>query len=115
MSQARDKFYEILCESIANEGYKFKKSKGFFEKINGNLKYLIQFYWDGRGGTTFLNGLSGIVELPEITKATKKLLAYELPVLVTQTKQNCSTQVYKIPQMYSRKLLELANCILNIQ
>ena len=94
MSQARDKFYELLCEQIADEGYEFKKSKGDFLKIKNDLNYTIQFSWDGRGGTTFLNGLTGIVEIPKIGKASKKLLAYELSAQVYQ-QQHKAVIVYR--------------------
>ena len=108
MSQARDKFYEILCNSIVKEGYQFKKSKGDFEKVNCGIKYSIQFSWDGRGGTTYLNGFTGLVSLHELGKITKKLLAYELPMYIAQPRVT-NNQKYPFIQMSSRKLIELAN------
>lgn len=108
MSEARNKFYELLCKEIANEGYQFKKSKGDFEKNESDLIKIIQFSWDGRGGTTYLNGLTGVVAVPEIAKASKSILAYELPMMVIQQRTN-ESKIYKLTQMYSNKLVELAN------
>ncbi|MCC7244989.1 MAG: hypothetical protein IT269_04890 [Saprospiraceae bacterium] len=87
----------------------FKKSTSVFEKTNNRLKYSILFSWDGRGGITFLNELSGIVEIPAIAKASHQLLAYTLPAQVNQPKKDDAHLTYPIPQMYSRKLIELAN------
>lgn len=108
MSEVRDKFYKLLCYEIAGIGYQFKKSKGDFEKNESDLKKIIQFSWDGRGGITFLNGLNGVVAVPEIEKASKSILTYELPTRIFQPKSD-DNKKYKQTQMYSQKLIELAN------
>jgi hypothetical protein len=108
MSKVRDKFYELLCNEIVGINYQFKKSKGCFEKNESDLKKIIQFSWDGRGGTTYLNGLSGVVAVPEIEKASKSILAYEIPMRIIQPRTE-ESKIYKLTQMYSRKLIELAN------
>lgn len=108
MSQVKDIFFELLVPAIEELGYKFKKSKGSFEKIEDDLCYSILFSWDGRGGTVFLNSVTGKVDIPAIAKANKKLLdiRYEAAIWVEKKERN---KGISIPQMYSIQLIELSN------
>lgn len=108
MSLAKDKFFELLVPHIEALGYTFKKSKGSFEKVRGDLNYDILFSWDGRGGTTYLNNVMGKVHIPAIAKAIKKLIAIQYEAYVWQGKKMSKSE-FKIPQMYTRQLIELAN------
>ena len=108
MSQAKDIFFEILKPEIEKLGYKFKKSNSKFIKSIGDLSYQIDFNWDGRGGTTCLNYVSGSISLPFLKKASKQFLAYELDIWHFY---RGSFTIYDetIPTMYSKELLDLAN------
>lgn len=108
MSQASELFYEYLIPQVESQGYVFKKSKKCFEKQYEELLYSILFSWDGRGGLTFLNGVNGTVSLPYVHKASKKILAYALDASMGQDKVYCTFD-RRIPPMYSKQLLDLAN------
>lgn len=108
MSQAKDIFFELLTPNIEALGYSFKKSKGSFDKLCGELCYSIRFSWDGRGGTVYLNNVSGIVHIPAIAKANRKLIDIRYEAVVWQERNECNRQSF-IPQMYSNQLIELAN------
>lgn len=108
MSEVRKIFFELLNKSIENEGYLLKKTKGVFEKKNNNLLYSILFSWDGRGGTSYLNAVNGIISVPQIATITQKLLAYKLDASVYQPPV-VNRAKYKITQMYSPELIQLAN------
>ena len=54
MSEVRDKFYEVLILKMETNGYAFKKSKNQFVKNINDATCAISFYWDGRGGFTYL-------------------------------------------------------------
>ena len=73
MSVAKDIFYEMLTPDIEKLGYIFKKSKTQYVKSVGALDYQIDFSWDGRGGLTFLNCVTGQISMPFIKKASKKI------------------------------------------
>lgn len=108
MSEVRKIFYDLLDQNIASESYQLKKSKGTFEKKQNGLLYSIVFSWDGRGGYSSLKGMNGIVSIPEIEAASGKILAYKLSAVIVQ--QTAATpEKYRLTQMYSRKLIELAN------
>jgi hypothetical protein len=47
MSEAKDKFYEILVPKIEVYGFDYQKSKTTFVKIENDLEYQISFRWDG--------------------------------------------------------------------
>lgn len=108
MSQAKDMFFELLTPSIEAMGYKFKKSKGSYDKFVGDVCYSIIFSWDGRGGTTFLNSVNGKVHIPAIAKAINKIMEIRYEAAVWQEVQDRNKRIL-IPQMYSSKLIELGN------
>ncbi len=70
MSQQKDIFFQLLTPSIERLGYTFKKSKGIYVKTIGDLDYIIEFSWDGRGGATHLNCVFGTISMPSIIKAS---------------------------------------------
>lgn len=108
MSQVRDTFYHLLAQKVEDKNYNLKKATGNFEKKAGHFKYIIQFSWDGRGGHTYLNGLIGVVKHDQIEKLTKNFLAYKIPIMVIQHKNQWVENKYPITQMYSQKLIDLA-------
>ena len=108
MSQAKDIFFELLKPDIEALGYTFKKGKSNFVKAIGDLNYQIDFNWDGRGGTTYLNYVSGSVVMPCIGKASKQFLAYALDIW-QHYRGSFTLYDNTIPPMYSKELLDLAN------
>ena len=108
MSQAKNVFFELLTPAIEELGYKFKKGKSNFVKSIGDLDYQINFNWDGRGGTTYLNYTSGDITMPCIKKASKQFLAHELDIWF-HYRSEFGICDKRIPPMYSKELLDLAN------
>jgi hypothetical protein len=108
MSQARDIFFDLLSPDMVKLGYAFKKSKYKFVKTEGDLELEIVFNWDGRGGVTLLNTVLGYVSMPYIKKSSKQFLAYELDLWYISPSKAC-TYDKRIPPMYSKALLDLAN------
>ena len=82
MSEAKDIFYQLLTPEVEKLGYIFKKSKTQYVKSVGDLDYFIDFSWDGRGGVTFLNHVSGGISAPYIKKASKS--CYKATIIVPQ-------------------------------
>ena len=107
MSQAKDIFFELITPKMEEFGFQFKKSKSCFEKTKGDLFFSIMFSWDGRGGTTYLNNVSSKVHIPKILKAARALTNIGFEACIWQ--ENPITSNNFIPQMYSKKLIELAN------
>ena len=107
MSQAKDIFFELITPKMEEFGFQFKKSKSCFEKTKGDLFFSIMFSWDGRGGTTYLNNVSSKVHIPKIMKAARALTNIGFEACIWQ--ENPITSNNFIPQMYSKKLIELAN------
>lgn len=109
MSEARDQFFELLAPKIEEKGYTFKKSKKNFILEEGNIISTIDFNWDGRGGTTYLNHVCGIIYIDYINKALKTILNYKhhYPLFFTNGKGTIFDK--RIPQMYSLELINLAN------
>jgi hypothetical protein len=108
MSRAKDIFYELLTPEIEPLGFSFKKSATKYIKSDNILDYEIYFSWDGRGGLTFLNYVSGMVSMPWIRKSSKLLLGTELDLWYRIPNSFC-TYDERIPPMYSKELLDLAN------
>ena len=107
MSQAKDIFFELITPKMEEFGFQLKKSKSCFEKTKGDLFFSIMFSWDGRGGTTYLNNVSSKVHIPKILKAARALTNIGFEACIWQ--ENPITSNNFIPQMYSKKLIELAN------
>lgn len=108
MSEAKDKFFELLVPGIEAKGYTFKKSKGQFTLSNGEAICTIEFNWDGRGGITFLNHISGSISFTYLSKALETInKSGKYPIF----KQGTSGGLFdkSIPQMYSKALIDLAN------
>jgi hypothetical protein len=109
MSQASDIFYDLLKPEIVNLGFQYKKGKkNAFEKKVDELTLSIYFSWDGRGGTTFLNFVSGCISVPYVKKASAKFTSLEYSADIWPTSNLCPVDL-KIPQMYSKELIQLAN------
>ncbi len=109
MSEAKDRFYEILAPKIVAHGFEFKKSKTIFIKIENGLEYEIGFRWDGRGGTTMMDAVEIKINDIAIQQAIKKRTKrYGLPHIFAGWGY-CSTFPAKIPTMYSQATLDLAN------
>jgi hypothetical protein len=111
MSEVKDKFYEILVPKIEAIGFQFKKSKTSFVKVENGLEYLINFHWDGRGGTTMLDLVELEINDIDIQKELKKRTKRNgLPHVYTAFGYiGYQTNIVKIPVMYSKKTLDLAN------
>jgi hypothetical protein len=109
MSEAKDKFYEILVPKIEAIGFQYKKSKSAFFRVEKELEYQIKFHWDGRGGTSILDSLWVTVNNLAIQKAEKILTGGGNLDAVFTGYGYSATQTVKIPVMYSRKTLDLAN------
>jgi hypothetical protein len=106
MSEARDKFYELLAPAIEAKGYVFKKSKKQFVLTNGEAICTINFSWDGRGGTTYLNHINGEISFIYLSKAlitVNNLKGY--PIFYKGTSGGHFDET--IPQMYSKELFAL--------
>jgi hypothetical protein len=108
MSEVRDLFFELLSPKVEAFGYTFKKSKKYFELVQGDIQLRIDFSWDGRGGTTYLNHVTGNIWLPYVNKAIKQLFNYGVYPIYWQL-QNGGHFDASIPQMYSKQLQILAN------
>jgi hypothetical protein len=108
MSEVRDLFFELLRPKVEALGYTFKKSKKHFELVQGDLQLRIDFSWDGRGGTTYLNHVTGNIWLIYVNKAIKQLFNYGVYPIFWQL-QNSEYFDSSIPQMYSKQLMLLAN------
>ncbi len=109
MSEAREKFYELLIPKIEAEGYTFKKSKMSFVFEEGNIISSIDFNWDGRGGTTYLTNVSGALCISYVNKALKIVLNYKHPYPIFSKFGSGNHFDQTIPQMYSQQLIDLAN------
>lgn len=109
MSEARDKFFEILSPAINRSGFVFKKSKMNFVLQEGEIISNIDFNWDGRGGLTYLNHILGAIYISYINKTFKILLNYKHPYPMFTTFGKGQHFDDRIPQMYSPELLNLAN------
>ena len=108
MSQARDTFFEILCPKIESFGYVYNKSKCNFSKSLNNLNCSIEFSWDGRGGTTYLNHVGMKISCLYVAKSIKLLLnVKDYPFYWQSTIGGHFDD--RIPQMYSMKLMKLGN------
>lgn len=109
MSEVKDKFYEILVPKIEIYGFEYKKSKTAFAKIENGLEYQINFRWDGRGGTTMMDAVEVYVSDVAIQQAIKKRTKRNgLPHVMSGWGYIAANNV-KIPVMYSRAALDLAN------
>jgi hypothetical protein len=111
MSDAKNKFYELLVPKIEALSFKFKKRKSFFVKIENDIEYKIAFHWDGRGGTTILD----VIEL-EIRNLIVQKKREETTGLINFAHVYTAfgfigykTNIVEIPVMYSQKTLNLAN------
>jgi hypothetical protein len=109
MSEVKDKFYEILVPKIEAIGFQYKKSKSAFLKLENELEYQINFRWDGRGGTSMLDTVSVTVNNLMVQKMEKKLTGSGSSNAVYSGYGYCTTHAVKIPVMYSRKALDIAN------
>lgn len=109
MSEVRDTFFELLVPSIEEKGYAFKNSKKNFVLEQGEIISTIDFNWDGRGGTTYLNHISGTIYLAYIHKALKSILNYKQTYPIFSKFGNGGHFDKTIPQMYSQELVDLAN------
>jgi hypothetical protein len=108
MSEAKDKFFELLIPRIEEKGFVFKKGKGTFNKVEKGISYSIVFSWDGRGGTTMINSCWGEIEYIEISKAIKNLTGISGHIQICERPSGCHWDK-SIPTMYSKQLLDLAN------
>jgi hypothetical protein len=109
MSEVKDKFYEILVPKITVYGFEFKKSKTSFVKVENGLEYQINFDWDGRGGVTMMDSVDVSVNDLAIQQAIKKRTKRNgLPHVMSGWGYRSANSV-KIPVMYSRAALDLAN------
>ncbi len=109
MSEVKEKFYEILVPKIVLHGFEYKKSKTVFVKIENGLDYQINFHWDGRGGTTMIDAVSAQVNDLAIQQAIKKRTKSNGLPHVMSGWGYCAANIVKIPVMYSRAALDLAN------
>jgi hypothetical protein len=109
MSEVKDKFYDILVPKIEAIGFQYKKSKSAFFKVEKELEYQIKFHWDGRGGTSMLNSIWVTVNNLLVQKAEKKLAGGGNLDAAFMGYGYSSAYLAKIPVMYSRKTLDLAN------
>ncbi len=108
MCQARDTFFEILCPNIEPFGYVYNKSKRYFSKPLNNLNCSIEFSWDGRGGTTYLNHVGTKISCLYVAKSIKLLLnVKDYPFYWRKTSGGHFDD--RIPQMYSAELIKLGN------
>ena len=108
MSQARDKFYELLSPKLESLGYVFNKSKFNFSKALNNLTCSIEFNWNGRGGTTYLNHVGTKISCVYVAKSIKLLLnVKDYPFYWRNTSGGHFDD--RIPQMYSQELMKLGN------
>jgi hypothetical protein len=110
MSEAKNKFYQHLVPRVTALGFSFKKSKNSFERIVNDIQQVVVLRWDGRGGTTVLDLLEIHIKSISINKAVKE---YN-PVFAGMP--HCydafgyiGPNYVKIPVMYSKKTLDLAN------
>ncbi len=101
MSQQKDIFFQLFTPTLERLGYVFKKSKGHFIKTIGDLDYLINFSWDGRGGATHLDSVSGQISMPSIKKASKKIIGREWDIWYWI---NYKHHDDRIPRMYSDEM-----------
>jgi hypothetical protein len=109
MSEVKDKFYDILVPKIVAYSFEFNKSKTSFVKIENGLEYQINFRWDGRGGTTMMDAVEVYVSDVAIQQAIKKRTKRSgLPHVMSGWGYIAANNV-KIPVMYSRAALDLAN------
>ena len=109
MSEVKDKFYEILVPKIEVLGFEFKKSKTSFVKIENGLEYQINFRWYGRGGTTMMDSVDISITDLVIQQAIKKRTKTKGIPHVTTGYGYIAPNNVKIPVMYSRAALDLAN------
>jgi hypothetical protein len=109
MSEAKDKFYEILVPKIVAYGFEYKNSKTMFMKIENGLEYQINFHWDGRGGTTMMDAVGACINDTAIQQAIKKRTKQNVLPHVMSGWGYCAANSAKIPVMYSRALLDFAN------
>lgn len=108
MSEARDKFFELLAPIIEAKGYTFKKSKKNFIVQYGEAICTIDFNWDGRGGTTYLNHFSCSISFNYLSKALQIVNNLgKYPIFYKGTSGGFFDT--SIPQMYSKALVELVN------
>ncbi len=108
MSQARDTFYELLSPKLESLGYVFNKSKFNFSKSLNNLNCSIEFSWDGRGGTTYLNHVGIKISCLYVAKSLKVLVnTKDYPFYWRLTSGGHFDD--RIPQMYSQELMKLGN------
>jgi hypothetical protein len=106
MSEARDKFYELLAPHIEAKGYLYKKSKNQFVLTNGEAICTINFSWDGRGGTTYLNHINGEISFAYLAKALTAVTTLKgYPIFYKGTSGGHFDET--IPQMYSKELFAL--------
>jgi hypothetical protein len=108
MSEARDKFFELLQPEIESTGYVFKKSKKQFIEIEGEAACTIDFSWDGRGGTTYLNYISGEISFKYIADALWTITGLKSYPIYLQGVSGGYLDG-SICQMFSKELLKLAN------
>jgi hypothetical protein len=110
MSEVKDKFYELFAPKLLAEGFTFKKSAGKFVRQENGLDFVIQFRWDGRGGTSIIHAIEYALVEPKIEKDILNLtgskgLGSHLWGIFYFMENNKMV----IPVMYSQKTLDLAN------
>ena len=108
MSEARNKFYELLNPLIDPYGYRYKKSKYCYVKSIGQSIGCIEFIWDGRGGFTSLTNFSLKIYLDDVNKSLKKIIPTDhIAVYIQHTKGGYFDN--RIPNFYSKAFNDLIN------
>jgi hypothetical protein len=106
MSLVRDKFFELLTPKLQELGYEYSKSKFSYKMTIKDQDYIIDFSWDGRGGTSIIRSIEGKVSYATLRKIDKAMDIWS-DGLIWQI--NCGNFDSRIPVMYSKELLDLAN------
>jgi hypothetical protein len=103
MSQVTEDLFALIHPSFEAEGFGFLKSKKTFIKKSGDFAFTVFFKFDGRGGLVFLDW----IEL-KILNDKKQLLGFDT---IKNIYFEADIIKMKIPTLYSKKALELANAM----
>jgi hypothetical protein len=111
MSAVKDDFYTLFVPRMTALGFDYKKSKNAFIKIENGLSYTLNMRWDGRGGLTLIDHITGDINSVVIAQAVKKLVGNWSFPHFSFGFEGPSIAATHIPVMYSRAALDLANAM----
>jgi hypothetical protein len=113
MSEVKNDLMAILVPFFEKEGFKYRKSKNEFIKIENEISHKIAFQFDGRGGLSMVNNIYYSISVPEVQKAFKKITAYPYLIDILGGSinywHNYPDKKLTIPVMYSQEALDVAN------